>query len=75
MLTILALALWLGGLIAMLAGHLLIGALVAAAGYFVSAKALDRTDDMETAAGLAFGFVLLVGAAAGLQTLWRWFTA
>lgn len=61
MLSLLALACWIGGLILLTVSPLL-GAGVAAAGFVAAGKAVQRRDDMETMFGLLFAFVLLVGA-------------
>ena len=61
MLSLLALACWIGGLILLTVSPLL-GAGVAAAGFVAAGKAVQRRDDMETMLGLLFAFVLLVGA-------------
>lgn len=62
MMTLIALALWFGGLILLLSGMPVFGAIVAGAGAVVSARALRRADDMETAWGIAFLFVIVISA-------------
>lgn len=62
MFTLLTLGLWMGGLVAVLAGHLALGACIAAAGVVFAPKALAKPDDMQTAFGIMLLFVLVVGA-------------
>lgn len=65
--TILALFLWIGGLAGMLAGQMLLGAMVAGLAVPASIKALNTPDDLETACGLAM-MIALGGAAWQLLT-------
>lgn len=62
MLTLLALALWIGGLYSILCGLPVLGAIIAGAGALVSARALRKPDDLETAFGIAFMFVIVISA-------------
>ena len=69
MLTLLTLALWMAGLGAMLAGHLVIGACIAAVTAITAPRALARRDDMETAFGCMLLFVLGVGLLRAIKAL------
>jgi len=60
-LSLCALACWIGGLI-LRAASPLAGARVAAAGFVFAGKALQRKDDMETMFGVLFLAVLGIGA-------------
>ena len=60
-LSLLALACWIGGLVLMTVIPLL-GACVAAAGFVFAGKAVQRKDDMETMFGLLFAVCLVGGA-------------
>lgn len=71
MFTLLTIALWIGGLFAMLAGHMVIGACVAAAGVLTAPQALRRKDDMPTAFGIMLMFILAVGAIRVVAFLLR----
>lgn len=68
MLSLAALACWIGGLVLLTVSPWL-GAATAAAGFVFAGKALARKDDMETMFGILFAFVLIVGAI-GLVTSW-----
>lgn len=68
MLSLAALACWIGGLVLLTVSPWL-GAGVAAAGFVFAGKALTRKDDMETMFGALFAFVLVVGAI-GLVSSW-----
>lgn len=68
MLSLAALACWIGGLV-LLAVSPWLGSAVAAAGFVFAGKALMRKDDMETMFGLLFAFVLIVGAV-GFVASW-----
>lgn len=61
MLSLLALACWIGGLL-LLTVSPAIGACVAAAGFVFAGKAVFRKDDMPVMFGLLFLFVLVVSA-------------
>lgn len=74
MLSFAALVLWFLGLGLMLKGHMLIGACVACLAVYVSGKALDRKDDMETFFGAAGGLIILGGAVIAVVETWRWLT-
>jgi hypothetical protein len=60
-LSLLALACWIGGLVLLTVSPLL-GAFVAAGGFVAAGFAVRRRDDMETMFGLMFLFVLVIGA-------------
>jgi hypothetical protein len=61
MLSLLALACWIGGLVLLTVSPLL-GAFVAAGGFVAAGFAVRRRDDMETMFGVMFLAVLGVGA-------------
>lgn len=68
MLSLLALACWIGGLILLTVSPWL-GAGVAAGGFVFAGKAMGRKDDMETMFGVLFLVVLVIGAWATIEWL------
>lgn len=75
MLSLLTLALWFGGLYALLAGHLFIGGALVMLALPASVAALKRRDDMESMFGAAFGLVIIAGVVIGAVEGWRTFIA
>ena len=60
--SLLALALWIGGLVVMAAFSPWAGACLAAGGFVAAGAAMKRKDDMEIMFGLLFLLVLAIGA-------------
>lgn len=70
MLALLALALWIGGLVLLTVAPFA-GACVAAAGFVAAGASMRRRDSVETLAGMMFLFILGVGAARALTWIAR----